>query len=299
MIQKYSSLIDPFFFVRKMNPIKMSNLQRLEQQKESLTTKYQETISALETEYKELRRKAQEKYILQMESLHHNNNSNAIKTIKEEIFSDDILSITHIKTVYKCTECDKTYKSLGGLKIHQRLHDGRHVTCGICNKKFAKQYTLDAHMGTHDPKFICDYKGCNKKCPTKSALKRHKIIHTDKAFKCFYCDKKFDRKSAQLNHQKIHLNMDKPFKCNECGSHFKFKKSLTKHILSKHTSDDKKPYHCHYNNCGKPFISLIELTNHFLIHENIKPFSCHICGLRAANKSGIDAHIESIHNNPS
>lgn len=63
-----------------------------------------------------------------------------------------------------------------------------------CGRVFYNQENLDKHLKRHDAKrkvFVCDHPNCNKAYTAAHNLKSHKKIHTDQAFSCRFCDKKF------------------------------------------------------------------------------------------------------------
>ena len=79
---------------------------------------------------------------------------------------------------FKCDECNKQFKSLGSLRVHQKRHRGIWAYhCAVCGQGCSSKYGLNGHMVRE---------------------------HNDPAYKmsCVHCGKTFSRK----DHLKIHIN---------------------------------------------------------------------------------------------
>ena len=62
---------------------------------------------------------------------------------------------------YKCTICDKKFKSEYYLKSHAIIHTGeKPFSCEICGMKFNRKDKVKRHMYTHESvkKFVCPFK---------------------------------------------------------------------------------------------------------------------------------------------
>ncbi|KAI2779554.1 hypothetical protein F4815DRAFT_187767 [Daldinia loculata] len=115
-------------------------------------------------------------------------------------------------------------------------------------------------------RYVCDFKGCGKRCAQKTQLETHKRAHTG----------------------------EKPFICEEpgCGLGFSQRGNLKSHIRQ-HTGE--KPYRCDI--CQKAFAQLGNVKPHRSTHFRTKPFMCLLdgCHKTFSQRGNLKTHHNAYH----
>ena len=107
-----------------------------------------------------------------------------------------------------------------------------------------------------------------------------------------------EEQSPDLTDKLIMMGGDekKPFECGYegCGKKYIRKTSLRKHLLS-HTGDSK--FRCYSGDCaGKVMYDVRELTQHMRAKHTVeRPYSCELCNKRFKRLDHLKRHMEHVH----
>ncbi|XP_043922358.1 gastrula zinc finger protein XlCGF57.1-like [Protopterus annectens] len=190
---------------------------------------------------------------------------------------------------YKCSICQKSFKSKYNMMCHEIIHTGqRPYKCNVCDKSFRRKSYMIIHQTIHTGQRPYTCTTCDKSFRLKSNMISHHSIHTaQKPYKCSLCDKSFRMKGHMIIHENIHTDQG-PYKCATCDKGFKSKHSLTLHQCI-HT--DHRPYKC--ATCDKGFTSKQNLTMHQNVHTDQKPYKCPMCDKGFTSKHNVqeERHI--------
>ena len=135
------------------------------------------------------------------------------RPIKHNAESSKVMAQNHdpdkrskCKTLQRCQFCQKEFKYVSQLRVHERVHTGdRPFKCDVCEKSFTRSDILCAHKRTHTGvrPFKCDV--CGMSFSQSGTLSAHKRTHTgEKPHKCKTCDTSFLRLSDLRRHERIH-----------------------------------------------------------------------------------------------
>ncbi|XP_035715842.1 zinc finger protein 728 [Folsomia candida] len=132
------------------------------------------------------------------------------------------VAVAHLNKFSICDFCGLKFKSVTGLKKHQKLHDESFVgcRCDVCGATFVTKSTLATHMFKHvtDKGFTCEI--CGKGFIHPASLKRHRIGHEERLpIECKICGKRFATKQFLLVHEETHSGTLSN-ECDVCGKKF-------------------------------------------------------------------------------
>lgn len=239
--------------------------------------------------------------------------------------SNETLSAKQV--LFKCSQCQKTFKRKNGLIKHMEVHSGLNLyRCQECNKYFTQFEFLLKHMqNVH-----------------KKEKPYHESVIKKKQFQCYFCEKAFDLVSALMRHEALHKG-EEPFKCNKCQLSFPQKSDWSEHMRTNHIPGisyncedcpetfikkmDLLRHMCDHRNksadnapvagaagrsrkkptneqpkkdfkcckCGEVFISKYQLQEHLEVHAGIRPFQCTECKKAFKRKVDLKNHTSTYH----
>lgn len=139
--------------------------------------------------------------------------SQHLKSKKHNDYIDDMGSVLHIESQFKCHDCNIFFTGEDVLQVHMKTESHRtnvQYTLGIdpiyeckdCNKTFATKNHLHKHMQTKvhtTEKHECDI--CNKLMGSANSLQIHiKDFHKTVKHTCDLCEKDFFNKASLKQH---------------------------------------------------------------------------------------------------
>ena len=104
----------------------------------------------------------------------------------------------HLETIdldrSRCDHCQRTFSSLGSLRMHMILHFGRQTfECKTCNRSFSQFRYLKGHekqVHTTERQYRCDR--CGYGAVNMTQLREHMLLHSRiKQFRCANCHAEF------------------------------------------------------------------------------------------------------------
>ncbi|MCL4144422.1 UNVERIFIED_CONTAM: hypothetical protein GTU68_040166 [Idotea baltica] len=162
--------------------------------------------------------------------------------------------------------------------------------CKYCSFKCPSVVSLKAHTtsshGRERP-FACSF--CPLRFALKTDLRRHLITHTgQKPHKCPNCPKTFIRE----DHLRKHVNKEasKPLRqCSFCSYSSNNIKNVERHVRFKHTLE--RPFPCHL--CHQRFAEKIALERHMRSHTGERPYACPRCAVRFRHNKSLKIHLQT------
>jgi len=121
------------------------------------------------------------------------------------------------KQLYKCEECEASYKSRSGLWQHtSSKHEGICYSCEYCGYKATHQSHLKTHkQSVHEGvKYSCNH--CDHQATTQSSLRTHKqSVHEGVKYPCNQCDYQATRTTYLKDHIKV-VHEGLKYSCDQC-----------------------------------------------------------------------------------
>jgi KRAB domain-containing zinc finger protein len=208
----------------------------------------------------------------------------------------------HEGIIHRCAQCPSTYKSINGLKFHLRTeHELRKFECHHCQNTFKAKFLLKRHMSLHFNSIVYPCNQCPARFFKHTALQYHSLIcpksnvnnlncidvpapqkqaevvtdvkNVEKEYKCLECGKIFLHYRYLYEHKKRHEGII--YRCVQCPSTYKSKNGLKLHLRTVHVL---QAFECHH--CQTTFRAISTLKVHMSLHFNFieKEYKCLECG---------------------
>jgi len=175
-----------------------------------------------------------------------------------------------------CSRCGVELFTVARLHAHVKLCSSKALqvySCHICRETFVSKLLHRSHV-------------CNQRTST---------VQSD--FACLTCGLTFNTGSRLRQHQFVRHSAERPFVCDICGKIYRFRKSLSDHVMSAHGGrlrDGDKRWLCDL--CGKSFALSTALRRHTdRIHLNHRPHVCRECGKQCSTAHQLRDHVASKH----
>lgn len=193
------------------------------------------------------------------------------------------------KLKFQCSYCPRRFKNRVQVQVHTRLHTGeKPFGCENCGERFIRRDYLQRHLVKCTTKreeteqALCDR--CGQLFP-EEVLQSHKS-------NCVVKSKEI-KKKTQTTPPKV-----RTFSCTNCSEKFLLFSQLQQHFLSKHRGDAlqkssvmSEDVFLKKETLGKEYET--NSTPSDIESSDAKPYSCHYCGLRFLNNSGLGMHVRT------
>uniref|UniRef100_A0A8C0JX57 Zinc finger protein 445 n=1 Tax=Canis lupus dingo TaxID=286419 RepID=A0A8C0JX57_CANLU len=223
-----------------------------------------------------------------------------------------------VGTLYKCSDCGRTFSHSSHLACHQRLHtQEKPFHCRVCGKAFRWSSNCVRHEKIHTgvKPYKCSL--CDKAFRRMSAYRLHQETHAKqkflepnqfeealiygpgfdhhlrdqsrgKPFDCSQCRKSFHCKSYVVEHQRIHTQ-EKPYKCTKCRKTFRWRSNFTRHMRM-HQEENFYDQ----DKCREDFRPTSSCSQPQSAPATEKSFPCQQCGKTFTRKKSLINH-QRIH----
>lgn len=161
------------------------------------------------------------------------------------------------------------------------------VDCSICKKRFLNFVSLNTHMNTHYPNFICE--SCGKPFASLARMRAHMRTHEVGEFPCKFCFAVFDRVTKRENHVSKEHKSGVRYTCKVCNVSLSSFYAKQKHLADVHNEDLKK-YKC--KACTQSYVTPGHLSSHVRRdHLNERNYKCPKCELAFYTNNSLKMHM--------
>lgn len=245
----------------------------------------------------------------------------------DKSFSSNFRLELHIRTHHtqrnvQCGSCDKSFVDKNMLDEHvSSKHSARaqkSLECTVCKKKYNRLSRLRKHMTTHESfqkstMLICEpcslafapnaIEDIDEHCNRLHDDVNVNIIKKDIMFVvcCEYCEYAFTDNLMLVQHKKVHINDEKPFKCGFCmacyETYSKLKTHKNTHISQQVKFPVQRHYMCDVDNCWRRYRHWSDLLNHRKTVHLINPsiYKCNDCEQTFYQSWNFSYHKKTVH----
>lgn len=200
-----------------------------------------------------------------------------------------------------CNKCGEKFKGQNTLRSHKtRIHAvKREFSCEMCRRRFKSESRLEAHVAGHEPSAARRLAYC---APCRVQYKniyvyrnhlRNSANHTERAYPCPECDKKFASKVYWTKHYNFYHLHKSQYKCDVCNKLFISACRLKNHNQKYHGLLRTRDHAC--NVCGKKFYTVSTLRAHILTHSEQRTYMCEDCGDTFKQRPSLYTHTRLVH----
>ncbi|XP_016983218.2 zinc finger protein 184 [Drosophila rhopaloa] len=196
---------------------------------------------------------------LRIHMLRHSRTKNYQCSECPKTFYDAYMRNIHIRirhrgeSPFACRFCSETFAYAGARQKHEsevhnaaprlivkrinpkpmaKPRDDVRYQCKLCHKHYASKYALGWHIKSHTDANAFKCKQCSKSYSDPNKLKRHEMTHEKRPLQCDVCLKGFYQRTRLREHELIHTG-ERPYWCEVCNVHFRYKYNLKTHGNSK------------------------------------------------------------------
>ncbi|XP_052857049.1 zinc finger protein 358 [Drosophila gunungcola] len=201
---------------------------------------------------------------LRIHMLRHSRTKNYQCSECPKTFYDAYMRNIHIRISHRgespfaCRFCSETFAYAGARQKHEsevhnaaprlivnrinpkpmaKPRDDVRFQCKLCHKHYASKYALGWHIKSHTDANAFKCQQCSKSYSDPNKLKRHEKTHEKRPLQCDVCLKGFYQRTRLREHEAIHTG-ERPYCCEVCNVHFRYKYNMKTHANSKMHQDN-------------------------------------------------------------
>ncbi|KAL0803297.1 hypothetical protein ABMA28_017208 [Loxostege sticticalis] len=201
--------------------------------------------------------------------------------------------MSHVRRLWRLIKSDTR---VCYAEIHVAKRD---FACDICHKTFKTKSRLESHLVTHNAaaaKKLAFCATCNVQYKNIYVYRNHlrtSANHSERAYPCPECNKKFVSKVYWTKHYNFYHLQKSKFNCEICSKMFISDWRLKLHKQTQHGLSRTRDHAC--NVCGKKFFTLATLRGHQLTHSEHRSFMCEDCGDTFKQRPALYTHTRLVH----